>query len=154
MYLAGFLITLSTNWPFASNSFFRPKTISKVAIIKTKSATIAFFSSPPFTSPRSFFFSFPFPSLLWFCSFSGWGNMLACERKTFFSFITAEGRRRWASRNVCRSQARNMPFDAFSLKWPQISLGWCSKNCLDIYFFLQKGDFRNFFTGYKNIRLH
>ena len=31
-----------------SNSFFRPKTISKVAIIKTKSAAIAFFSSPPF----------------------------------------------------------------------------------------------------------
>ena len=28
--------------------FFRPKTVSKVAIIKTKSATIAFFSSPPF----------------------------------------------------------------------------------------------------------
>ena len=28
--------------------FFRPKTMSKVAIIKTKSATIAFFSSLPF----------------------------------------------------------------------------------------------------------
>jgi len=28
--------------------FFQPKTITKVAIIKTKSATIAFFSSPPF----------------------------------------------------------------------------------------------------------
>ena len=41
--LAGFLITLSPNGPFVSNSFFRPKTISKVAIIKTKSATIAFF---------------------------------------------------------------------------------------------------------------
>ena len=33
---------------FASNSFFRPRTIFKVAVIKTKSATIAFFSSPPF----------------------------------------------------------------------------------------------------------
>ena len=43
-----------------------------------------------FPSPRSFFFSFPFLSLLWFWSFSG---------------------------------LRNMPFDAFSLKWPQISLG-------------------------------
>ena len=32
----------------ASNSYFRAKTISKVAIIKTKSATIAFFSLPPF----------------------------------------------------------------------------------------------------------
>ena len=48
IYLAGFLKTSSPNGPFASNSFFRPKTISKVAIIKTKSATIAFFSSPPF----------------------------------------------------------------------------------------------------------
>ena len=48
VYLAGFLITLSRNGPFASNSFFRPKTVSKVAIIKTKRATIAFFSSPPF----------------------------------------------------------------------------------------------------------
>ena len=28
--------------------FYRPKAISKVAIIKAKSATIAFFSSPPF----------------------------------------------------------------------------------------------------------
>ena len=43
--LAGFLITLSPNGLFVSNSFFRPKTISKVAIIKTKSATIAFFFS-------------------------------------------------------------------------------------------------------------
>ena len=48
IYLAGFLITLSPNGPFVSNSFFRPKTISKVATIKTKSATIACFSSPPF----------------------------------------------------------------------------------------------------------
>ena len=39
------LITLSPNGPFVSNSFFRPKTISKEAIIKTKSATVAFFSS-------------------------------------------------------------------------------------------------------------
>ena len=46
--LAGFLKTLSPDGSFASNSFFGPKTISKVAIIKTKSATIAFFSSPPF----------------------------------------------------------------------------------------------------------
>ena len=41
--------------------FFLSKPISKVANIKPKSATIAFFSSilPPFC----FFFSFPFPSL-------------------------------------------------------------------------------------------
>ena len=48
LHLAGFFITLSPNGPFASNSVFRPKTISRVAIIKTKSATIAFFSSHPF----------------------------------------------------------------------------------------------------------
>ena len=41
--LAGFLITLSPNGPFASDRFFRPKTISEVAILKTNSATIAFF---------------------------------------------------------------------------------------------------------------
>jgi len=48
LHLAGFFITLSPSGPFASNSFFRPKTISRVAIIKTSSTTIAFFSSPPF----------------------------------------------------------------------------------------------------------
>ena len=74
--LAGFLKTLSQNGPFASNSLFRPKTISNVAIIKTKSTTFAFFSSPPFLLlALSFFFSFPFPSLLWFCSFSGLRNL-------------------------------------------------------------------------------
>ena len=31
------------------------------------------------------------------------------------------------------SGLRNLPFDAFSLKWLQISLGWFSKNRLDIY---------------------
>ena len=40
--------------------FFRPKTISKVAIIKTKSATIAFFSSPPFLLPALSFSPFLF----------------------------------------------------------------------------------------------
>ena len=48
--IAGFLITgyRQTGLLRRSNSFFRPKTVSKVAIIKTKSAAIAFFSSPPF----------------------------------------------------------------------------------------------------------
>ena len=47
--LAGALTTLSSNGAFASNSLIIwPKTVSKVAIIKTKSAAIAFFSSPPF----------------------------------------------------------------------------------------------------------
>ena len=50
VYLAGFLKTLPPNGPFPFNSFliFGQK-IFKVAIRKTKSATIAFFvSSPPF----------------------------------------------------------------------------------------------------------
>ena len=43
VYLAGFLITLSPSGPFVSTSFFRPKPISKATIVKTESATIAFF---------------------------------------------------------------------------------------------------------------
>ena len=35
---------------------------------KTKSAAIAFFSLLLLSSPLSFFFSFPFPSLVWFWS--------------------------------------------------------------------------------------
>ena len=93
-YLAGFLLTLPPNGLFASNGCFRPRSIFRVAIMKTKSATIAFFSSP-----RSFSFSFLFPLFLWSWSFSG---------------------------------LRNLFFDAFSLKWLQISLGWFSKNRLDI----------------------
>ena len=54
------MITLSSNGPFASNSFFRPKTIFKVAIIKTESATNAFFSSPPFLLLALSFFRFSF----------------------------------------------------------------------------------------------
>ena len=34
-----------------------------------------------------------------------------------------------------------MPLDAFSLKWLQISLGWFSKNRLDIFFFFKKETF-------------
>ena len=60
--LAGFLKTLPPNGPFLSNSFF----FSKIAmIVEARSATIAFFSSPPFfLLALSFFFSFPFPSLV------------------------------------------------------------------------------------------
>ena len=71
-----------------------------VAIINTKSSTIAFFFLFLFSFPSLFLFCFPFPSLLWFWSFSG---------------------------------LRNMPFDAFSLKWLQMSLGWFSKNWLDVH---------------------
>ena len=73
--------------------------ISKVAIIKTKSATIVFFSRLLFLSRRSYFFPFLFPSLQWFWSFSG---------------------------------LKNLPINAFSLKWLQISLGWFSKTRLDL----------------------
>ena len=69
IYLAGFLKTLLPNRLLPSNSFFRTKTISKVAIIKTKSATIAFFSSPPFFLP-AFSFS-PFLFLHW-CDFGAY----------------------------------------------------------------------------------
>ena len=52
-----------------------------------------------FLLPRSFFFSFPFPLLVWFWRLSG---------------------------------PRNLSFDAFSLKWRQMSLGWFLKNRPDI----------------------
>ena len=99
IHFAGFLIMLSPNRPFASNSFIRPKTIAKVAILKTKSAIIAFFSSPSFLFLTLSFSPFLF---LCYCDFSG---------------------------------LRNVPFDAFSFKWLQISLGWYSKNRLDIHMY-------------------
>ena len=51
---------------FRPQVFFRPKAISKVAIIKTKSATITFFSSPPF-----FVFALSFSPFLFlrYCDF-------------------------------------------------------------------------------------
>ena len=64
--LGGFLITLLQNGPFASNNFFRPKSTAKVAIIKTKSAAIAFFSSPPFLLLALSFSPFLF---LFYCDF-------------------------------------------------------------------------------------
>ena len=46
--------------------FFGQKLLFKVAIMKTKSATIAFFLFSAFSSPHSFFFCFPF---LRYCDF-------------------------------------------------------------------------------------
>ena len=82
------MITLSPNGPFLL--------FSKVAIKKTKSATIAFFSFPPF--------------LLLALSFSP------------LLFL------RYYDFGASQSGLRNLPFDAFSLKWLQISLGCFSKN--------------------------
>ena len=62
IHFAGFLIMLSPNRPFASNSFIWPKTIAKVAILKTKSAIIAFFSSPSFL-----FLTLSFSPFLFLC---------------------------------------------------------------------------------------
>ena len=86
---------VTAKWTFCVQQFFfRPKTISNVAITNTNSAIIAFFLFSSFLPPRSFFFFFPFPSLMWFWSLSS---------------------------------PRNLPFDAFSLNWLQISVGWFSE---------------------------
>ena len=55
---------------------FPPKTVSKVVIIKTKSATIVLFLFSSFPSPRSCLSSFPFPSLLWFGASRAYKNLL------------------------------------------------------------------------------
>ena len=73
---------LSPNGPFASNSFFRPKTISKVAIIITKIVTIAFFSSPPFLLLALSFSPFLF---LRYCDF---GAVLGLKKPAFWRLFT------------------------------------------------------------------
>ena len=63
--LTGFLKTSSPNGPFASNRVFRlkttTKTVSKVAIIKTKRTTTAFFL---FSSLFLFLLSFSFVAVI------------------------------------------------------------------------------------------
>ena len=62
--LTGFLKTSSPNGPFASNGVFRlktTKTVSKVAIIKTKRAAISFFL---FSSVFLFLLSFSFVAVI------------------------------------------------------------------------------------------
>ena len=72
---------LSPNGPFASNSFFRPKTLSKVAIIKTKSATMVFFfSCPPFLLLALSFFPFSFVSVIL--------ELLGLKKHAFWCFFT------------------------------------------------------------------
>ena len=59
----------TAKWTACVQQFFRPKA-PKVAILLTKSATIVFFSLfSSLPSPCSFFFFFPFLSLMWFWSF-------------------------------------------------------------------------------------
>ena len=81
-----------------SDSVFWPKTNSKVAIIKTNSATIAFFFLlSSFPSPRPCFFSFPLISIV----------------TVIFELL-------------------GLNKHAFWRLWLQISLGWFSKNRLDV----------------------
>ena len=83
LILAGFLKTLPPTGPLAFNIvFFRPKTFSKVAIIKTKNVTIAFFSSPPFFLLALSFFFFPF---LRYCDFGAYRAQKACILTPFHS---------------------------------------------------------------------
>ena len=70
--LAGFLKTLPPSGPFPSKSFFfSAKKLSRVAIVKTESATIGFFSSPPFFLLALSFSPFLFLQYVCFWSFMG-----------------------------------------------------------------------------------
>ena len=91
---------VTAKFTFLRPAVFFPPVSNVAIIIKIKSATRCFFLFSSFLHPCSFFFSLPFPFLLWFWIF--WG-------------------------------LRNLPFDAFSLKWLQILLGWFSKNRLNIH---------------------
>ena len=91
--LAGFFKTLPWNGPFASNSFF------KVAIIKTKSATVIVFSLLLLSSSSLLLF------LLSFFFVSVTFELIRPQKTAFWSLFT---------------------------QWLQISLGWFSKNRLDI----------------------
>ena len=68
LYLAVCLKKLLPNRLLPSNSFFRPKALQS-SHYKPKSATIAFLLFSSFRPPSSFFFSFPFLSILWFSRF-------------------------------------------------------------------------------------
>ena len=61
--------------PLCPTAFFPPKTISKAAVIKTKSATIAFFLFSSFLPPGSFFFPFFF---LRYCDFGAYRAQGTC----------------------------------------------------------------------------
>ena len=82
IYLAGFLKTLPLDGLFRSNSLFSAKK-SKVAIIKTKSATIAFFSSPP-----SFLLALSFSPILFFSFVSVILELIAHKKPAFWRLFT------------------------------------------------------------------
>ena len=72
---------LSPNGPFASNSFFRPKTISKVAIIKPRvQRLLFFFSSPPFLLLALSFIPFSFVTVIL--------ELLGLKKRAFWCFFT------------------------------------------------------------------
>ena len=60
--LAEFLKTLPPNLPLPSNSYF----LAKTSPISQVTADLFFFLFSSLLPPRSFFFSYPFPSLVWF----------------------------------------------------------------------------------------
>ena len=96
---------LSPNEPFASNSFFRPKTISKVAIIKLRVQPLLFSLLFLFFSSLTLSFSFPFPSLLWFWSFSGLRNLpwRLFTQMTAISFGRFQENRLDVAKQFCQS---------------------------------------------------
>ena len=72
---------VSPNGPFASNSFFRPKTISKVAIIKPRvQRLLFFFSSPPFLLLALSFIPFSFVTVIL--------ELLGLKKRAFWCFFT------------------------------------------------------------------
>ena len=74
---------LSPNGPFASNSFFRPKTISKVAIIKPRVQRLLFFSLL-LLSFSSLFLLFLFPSIFVTVIL----ELLGLKKRAFWCFFT------------------------------------------------------------------
>ena len=107
MYLAVFLKMLPPGGPFRSNSFFRPKTMSKVAFKKTKSAT--HFSLLLLSSSSLFLSLLLFPLLAWFWSLSGPKNLP-------FDAFPLKGRQislGWPSKKSARYTLRETVSDRF-----------------------------------------
>ena len=76
IYLAGFLKTLPPDGLFRSHSLFSAyKLYFQSSHYKNQECNHFFFLVSSFLPPRSFFFSFPFPSLVWFWSWSRTKNL-------------------------------------------------------------------------------